>query len=354
MGNVDLVQISDFNENGMIDIGDLSTMFHILKGNVNDYDNGSYVDDPRTISVGMRVTNGPKNLWLVKYYEYKFDSGEEIYLGELRINDAVYGAVQIPGYLRTEYDFFSIVCFADEGGGGYDILTGKEDVVGTTYKAIVNSKKLEEMNYHIQVTLISSLLYENINSYVEDFSGETLFSNDFEDVLNTRTTNLEDALGIDDMYANNYSSATDSTVALNNISAALKVNAVLSAMKSVVSDASDENILNALSEVLVSSASDDDASTGDASDTQIGSVDILKQIITKVVEDSSETNIENIEIEEVAAGMSDCVKYIETAIVNSDPSGNDINIEEVFVNVHKAASAVEETINDPSLSLIHI
>ena len=139
MGNVDLVQISDFNENGMIDIGDLSTMFHILKGNVNDYDNGSYVDDPGTIAMSMVNSAGPKNLWLVTYYEYKFDSGEEIYLGEARINDPLHGTIQLPGYLRTEYDFFSIECVADEGGGGYDILTGKQDAVGTTYKAIVLS-----------------------------------------------------------------------------------------------------------------------------------------------------------------------------------------------------------------------
>ena len=96
---------------------------------------------------------------------------KEIYLGETRINDPLHGTIQLPGYLRTEYDFFSIECVADEGGGGYDILTGKQDAVGTTYKAIVSSNKLEDMNYHIQVTLLSSLLYENINSYVEDFSG---------------------------------------------------------------------------------------------------------------------------------------------------------------------------------------
>ena len=59
----------------------------------------------------------------------------------MRINDAVYGNIDLPGYLKTDYDFFSIECIADEGGGGDDILTGKEDPVGTTYKAIVNSKK---------------------------------------------------------------------------------------------------------------------------------------------------------------------------------------------------------------------
>ena len=229
--------LGDFNSDGVIDFSDFSVMGNIVTG----------FGQLPNIDIRVNTSDGPKCNWLVKYYDYNVVNTQETYLGEHRISDSIYGNISLPSEI-AKYKYITIKSTVDAGGGGYDILTDQDDPVGKTYKAIVLSSELPNMNWSIHLTVISTLLYESLPSGVS--------TQEFDTLYHSNKTILQTALGIDDMYKNPYSTLTEKHNAVSYVAAGIKLSIFINVIEKASSGNSNQShVLNALSNILLTDSS---------------------------------------------------------------------------------------------------
>ena len=303
----------DLNSDGNIDYSDLAILGNIVTG----------VAQLPDIDIIVNTSDGPKSDWTVKYYNYDI-SGNEDYLGE-GITDSVYGNLLIPSNI-SKHKYIKLE--SSPNNGAKDILTGIITTFNDTawqygdrgkkYSAIIIGSDLPNINWSIQLTIISTLLHKSLDLYLEN--NDNITSEQFEQIYFHNKQSIENSLNIGNMYENPYSTKSEHESSYKFVAAGVKILLIILIIYKTAADASSnppseqgiwiksDLVLKSLCEVLL-----------DASGTNIPLLDdeytidyVVKNTEYLLDKPETQNNIKN--------SIINAFKYIDDTI--SDSSGN--------------------------------
>ena len=207
----------DLNSDEKIDYSDLAILGNIVAG----------VAQLPDIDIIVNTSDGPKSDWTVKYYNYDI-SGNEDYLGEGIITDSVYGNLLIPSNI-SKHKYIKLESSPNDGA--QDILTriitkfGDNNWQygdrGKKYSAIIIGSDLPNINWSIQLTIISTLLHKSLDLYLEN--NDNITSEQFEQIYFHNKQSIENSLNIGNMYKNPYSTKSENESSYKFVAAGVKI-----------------------------------------------------------------------------------------------------------------------------------
>ena len=323
----------DLNSDEKIDYSDLAILGNIVAG----------VAQLPDIDIIVNTSDGPKSGWTVKYYNYDI-SGNEDYLGE-GITDSVYGNLLIPSNI-SKHKYIKLESSPNDGA--QDILTRiitkfednnwQDGDMGKKYSAIIIGSDLPNINWSIQLTIISTLLHKSLDLYLEN--NDNITGEQFEQIYYHNKQSIENSLNIGNMYENPYSTKSEHESSYKFVASGVKI------------------LLIILIIYKTAAAAPDPASSDPPSEQGIWiKSDLVLQSLCEVLLDASGTNIPLLDDEytidyvvkntqylldkpETQNNIKDSIinafKYIDDTI--SDSSGN---ISEILINIHKSKKIIE-------------
>ena len=274
------------------------------------------------------VNEGPKNGWLIDYYEYDIVLAEEIFKGSIRVSDTISGYVELPDEVR-DYEYIVLKCTNDVSGNGYDILTNIFDEKNKTYSVFVKLSTLE--TNHIQINGLTTLLY---NRVFENQDTNVVVVTLYEQQLEKFKTTF----GITNVYEDPYATSTAEEDSLQIVKACLEIET----LQNVVELVSDKNLTESIDHVYQKVIELIEDTSG-----QLNLQDEvnIEYILNGLLQDSNTENLVN--------NVSNLVSTFSNTIIDSSGFDSSGSRERLLVNLHKDKQTVISLVGDGSGSVLN-